>query len=286
MGLEISQGAVVYILLMLAIIFIGVYYVTGGNFIQFIKGEKLFSAPKISIVGFADPFASCTGNSYVVRFGDPTQRESVLRITYSDTREQDVEIYPVLDVGNNPLLDDSENTIKCTFDETSGYSCDKKALVFTLTPQKIQTSKTLNNKNTFVQLYFFKKTFGIRQYLSGRSTNDRTTSNLLMTYNDYYVFNQEVRFSDKSYYDTTCLQATFSEFCKTLDKYDCTSNRYNEYCYLFVVDGGEPVCKSCPSESDFSSCENYDKYACTSCKILRERCTLQSGTGGSFCRTP
>ena len=218
MGIHITQEAVIYLILMLVVVFIGIAFVVGGDIKALFSGSSPFEAPSIKVTKFDFQGATCEFNRFVLRI-------NTIKIHYFSSRQpNEVEVYPVLDIGNNPLLDESEaepKRIKCTVrSEYSGlsenqYDCPAaeslkySVRLVTSIDDSLDDSfdmvtstddSNLVSANTPIQMYFFRKTDAIRDYINNRRG---TTAKLLETFTDFYINSYQMDAKD-----TRCLAGT------------------------------------------------------------------------------
>lgn len=259
-----AQRWIYYIILMLVVIFVGLYWLMGADIIKIIAGKNPFAVPKIEITqGLGElKEPQCTADGYKTQVGS---EGLPLRINYIDDRGEDAEIYPILDFGDNPLLDDSGKSIKCAVDETfKFYNCDPVILSFTLKPEKLQSTRNIGT-NTPIQMYFFKKTPAIRDYIiDSHQGLGRTTSNLLLTFTDFYIYNREIR---NVITTNQCIQNILAQACEGKNKDQCN---IDENCYINSAD----KCVACPIGSNVD-CWDFNELSCQKCKFAVDNCAWQ-----------
>jgi hypothetical protein len=266
MGFQITQEALVYIVLMLAVIFIGVWYVTGLNPVDLAKGNNPFKQPQIDItemqIGSPPPY--CGSSSCVVKIDS-------LKIHYQDGKSEPVEIYLVLDIGNNPVLGDA--VIKCDYSkDTKEYTCGDAAPLFTLPAGNVQDIKNMNKADTYMQIYFFKKADAIRRYLASTAPG-RTTSSLLTTFNDFYLGSSMVG-------ATINTGQMLGDVCSALDAQLCMSDEMQRRCYLDASNS----CRNCRYLKMYN-CNDFGVEECTYCEAAKiKNCYLYSGSSAKGCR--
>lgn len=243
-------GWLTYVLIALAVVFIGVYYVTGLDPVKLIAGKNPFAAPTIEVIpGFT--LAEGPSGSHM------SIAVSNLKISYDDGKEQElVEILPVLDLGDNPLLDAQSRLVKCRFsDSTDDYECGTAQLEFVLKPESIQSFKNLGRPDTPVQLYFFRKTDAIKSYITSGGAG-KTTTNLLITYNDFYIHNELLGTAG-----TSDIQDAAATVCARLGKEACAKSAD---CYLDLLQ----KCIACPLTDTCS--EFATMAACRFCRFAQQ----------------
>jgi len=251
---DTSLPSIFYVIIMLVVVVVVLYFVTGINVLKLFTGSKTFDRPSIQVSsGQSGFFATCSGSGYLATL-------SGLSINYEGKKEDSVQIYPVLDIGDNPILDDQGTAITCTYGSDEKFSCGKVDLKFTLNLNNLQSDNNLGSTKTYAQIYFFKKTDAIRQYLQSGGYG-KTTTNLLNTYNDFYI--QNVYLPSQ---DTSCIAQAIGQSCSSYSKDDCMS-KGSGFCYYSV--NSPQQCKICPTGKQTpSDCSNNDPAAQMNCPSL------------------
>ncbi len=276
MGLQISQEAVYYIILMVVVIFIGITYFLQTDIKSLFSGEDIFALPKVEITEITrDNLAgTCETSGLELAYRIPVNIKIDLK---SSKNKEAVDIYPILDVGNNPAFafdGASPKAISCTPVENSkDYSCtgsdeNSGPFQFSLDLRKLQDDSNLGrNSLTPVQIYFFRKTDAIRDYITEKTAfSGRTTSNLVQTFTDFYITSYYI-----GYTDTTCTETPSLRRCEDLDINTECGLLYPDQCYRRPSGGNSFACVECPQTSD---CSRYDTDSCGQCQTARQRCFL------------
>jgi hypothetical protein len=256
MGLEISQGAVFYIVIMLVVIYIGISYVTGGNFLGILTGEGPVE-PTLRIQNNITCSANDPVNCNMAPQSDGYTVTITMSIDYNDNAKKDITIYPILDFGNNPVFGDKE--IPCTYSkDNKQYNCpSKQDYTYTLNANKMQSVKDFGKGFVLLQIYFFKKTEAIKSYINDvpQGSSGRTMSNMLKTFSDFYIYNKGIGIEDTS----GSSGSTLDTYCKDKSEEQCKND---EYCY---IEGNQ--CKACKITDD---CGRYLESECMKCKYAKD----------------
>ncbi len=263
MKAEITNEALLYIVLMVIVIFVGVTYITGSDIMSLFNKDKLSQKEWVGITLANNmPNPDCTSDGKY-------KATIIFKLDYEGP-PRDVELLPILDIGNNPVRDTENTVIYCTYDDSSKeHQCGSTRTLDYIMDQAAAKDFTFLGSPANVQMMIFRKTEGVRFYVNDKISS-HTSSNLIASYTDFFVRGIGVGVFTKS-----CFASFQQALCPGKDSVACQATAG---CYVT----SNLECKPCRT-TNIASCDKLSGEECISCaNALGKKCKRDIAPKGGY----